>query len=79
MEGSKVPNGLNQQIDDDDRSFGYGQEEEKEEPVVQDDDFMEIDEIPKDNNYANLPTIEELLEKSGFTVQFGQSTIALQA
>jgi hypothetical protein len=40
---------------------------------------MEVDEIPKDNNYANLPSIEELLEKSGFTVQFGQSTIALQA
>jgi hypothetical protein len=29
---------------------------------------MEVDEIPKDHNYANLPTIDELLEKSGFTV-----------
>lgn len=45
-------------MEDDDKSFGYGQEEEKEEPVEQEDDFMEVDEVAKDPNYSSLPTID---------------------
>jgi hypothetical protein len=31
----------------------------------------------KDSIYANLPTIEQLLEKNGFGIKFGQSTVYL--
>ena len=33
----------------------------------------------KDSIYANLPTIEQLLEKNGYGIKFGQSTVYLQA
>ena len=46
----------------------------------EDDDMSSSNNLglpTKDSIYANLPTIEQLLEKNGFGIKFGQSTVYL--